>query len=103
MYTKVNYKDKEYELKLIARRAVDFEEELGQNPLFLFCEGIPKLKDLLLLFKYCFPEEVDVDVYDFYDEWSSNGHSFNELVKVGVEIYKSSGFLKKPEENDSKN
>lgn len=101
MYTKVNYKGKEYELKLTARRAVDFEEELGQNPLFLFYSGIPKLKDLLLLFKYCFPEEVDA--YDFYDEWISNGHSFNELVKVGMEIYRTSGFLKKSEENDSKN
>lgn len=98
MYTHIKIDEKEIELKLTARRAVELEEELGNTVLTMFLTGMPKLKDLLTLIKYSSNIE---DEYAFYDKWTEDGKTYTELVKVGMDVLRTSGFIRKS--NDSKN
>lgn len=98
MYTHIKIDNKEIELKLTARNAVDLEDALGGTVLTMFLSGMPKLKDLLTLIKYSSNIE---DEYDFYDKWIAEGKTYTELVKVGMDILRTSGFIRKSD--DSKN
>lgn len=99
-----------FKLRLDAKRIVELEDKLGgKSPLSILAvvqeNKLPSLKDLLLVlhlslqpYHHGFTLEK---VYELYDNFTEEGHTFNEFLQVIIEVYKSSGLI--PKEVNEKN
>lgn len=110
LFTEWKVKDKEYKLRLNARAIVELEKHLGTNPLNKFIEvandgTIPALGfiiDVLHAAMTAYNHGITVDdVYDIYDEFVDEGKTLTDLIQVLMEVFKTSGFIKEPKEEET--
>lgn len=104
--------DKEYNCKLNTKACVQAERRLGKNPLNIFTEleegEVPSLEEMLIIFHEALSSlnhgiSTD-DVFDLYDNYLEDGHSFIDFVNFVTELFKEAGFIKAEEEtNNEKN
>ena len=92
MIIKIN--DETKELRLTIAGAMKLEDELGYNPLLVFAEPMPKIKDMRKIFKVA--GGTDEDFENFF-----NDHTLKDLLKLSLDIFKDAGLIKK--EKDEKN
>lgn len=110
MFTTFTVKDTNYKLRLDAKACVSLEDRLGTNPLNVIIQMIqgntikmPSLKVLLTIIHealqpYNHGISMD-DVYAIYDDYIADGHAMADLIPVILDIFKTSGFIKKPAED----
>lgn len=112
LYTTVTIDNKEYKCRLTTKSLVDLEKKLNGNPLSIFLNitnnELPKLADLLLVFHaslQSYNHGVSLDeVYNIYDKYIDEGHTFMDFIPVIMEIYKVSGlFQEEAKEETEKN
>lgn len=109
LYTTFTVGDTEYKCRLNTKNLIDLEKKLGGNPLTVFLNisnnELPKLADLLLIFhcslqSYNHGISLD-DVYNIYDKYIEEGHTFMDFIPVIMDIYKVSGLFQEQEQEDA--
>jgi hypothetical protein len=87
----------EYHLKLTTANAVKLEEQLGTDLL----SGLEKLTEIRTLAKYYFAAGVSLndnintidDVYQLFDDYITDGGTYDTLQRLVLDILLSSGIL----------
>lgn len=113
----ITINDNEYVMNLNTKAMVEAEDRMNKS-LFLYIHPmlkepmeLPLLKDSLIIFhqalvQYQHGISLD-DVYDLYDKYLKEGHTYSNFVEQIVELLRDSGMLpnsdEEAEEEDSKN
>lgn len=104
----ISIKDKDYNCSLTTKATVNAEDRIGQNLLNLFIdaskEKLPSLKDLLIIFheslsRYQHGIKFD-DVYNLYDDYIEDGHTYTDFLLVITDIMKDGGLISEPKEEE---
>lgn len=109
MYYTFEVNGETYRLKLATKDLLDIEKKLGMNPVMLFGNGnrIPTITELITIIACSFNKYnhgiSENDTLDIIDKWLDSGHTFEDMIKVVVEIYKVSGLYKEKKEENEKN
>lgn len=98
----IKIKEKEYYLRVTTRSEIEMEKKLGSNPINVFMaiqdNRIPALGDLLIILHGCLvPLNSGIsleDTYDMYDQYIEEGHNIVDLIKIIVDTFEDSGFIK---------
>ena len=108
LYVDFTAGNKDYKLRLNTRSTINLEKQLGCNPLAIFGAGdtIPTITVMVQIL-YASLQQLNhgitlEDAYDVFDTWLAEGHTAVDFIPVILEIYKSSGLIRK-EENAEKN
>lgn len=108
MYVDFTAGDKEYKLRLTTRDIVALEKQLGCNPLAIFGNGdvLPTLTTLVQVLHASLQSMQHGitmnDAYTIFDNYLED-HAMTDFLPVVVEIYKTSGLIKKSEIDAEKN
>jgi len=99
--------DKEYQLKLTMRAMKELEVKLGRSPMQLFDKGTFATTEDLMTVIHCaiksnHQDITEDDIYDLVDNWIEDGNTYQDLVPLIIDVYKTSGIINN-EEEESKN
>lgn len=105
--------DTEYKCKINTKALVSLEKTLGTNPINIFMNmgndknfELPRMEDMLAIFHEsltAFNHGISKeDVYDIYDKYVEDGHSFVDFTNEIIEIFNVSGLIPKKETKKSK-
>lgn len=99
--------DKSYKLRLTTRAIMNLEKKIGINPLMIFGakgEEVPTVSTMIqVLFNALEPLNHGIGEAEaclIFDRWLEDGHTVTDFVNVILEVYKVSGILKAPEEDE---
>ena len=103
-FTTLTVGDKEYKLRLTASAIMSIEKKLDK-PLFTALENIQE--DMVgtvigILWGALQPLNSNMStekVYELFDDYIDEGNSIEDLMQVIDELFKSSGFFKKGQED----
>lgn len=98
--------DKTYELRLTTRSLVSLEEKLGFNPLYLFGDNgdtLPSIQNMIYVLHAALQSanhgiSLD-DTYDIFDKYLEE-HSQLDFINVLMDVYKASGLINEPTEEE---
>lgn len=93
-YTTITIGEKEVKLKLTLAAACDLEDKIGKNPLLIFADAMPRLRDLCQVLVSAGATDEQVA------EWIEEGHTFNDLSKVAIDLFKSTGLINTKREDE---
>ena len=94
-YTTITVGEKEVKLKLTLAAACQLEDKLNKNPLLIFAADMPRLRDVCQLVISAGATE------DQIAQWMDEGHSFNDLIKLALDIFKATGLISANEEKNA--
>lgn len=109
LYSIWTVKNNDYKCALTSRACIDAEKKLGKSLLSVLTSmandatALPPLGDLLTILhaslqKYEHGIKME-GVYELYDAWIDEGHSYIDLIPIVIEIYQASGLIPKEEKN----
>ena len=105
-YVAFNVGDKELKLKLDAKNTVALERVVGTNPLnelMKVANGQLPTLDFAITTLHASLQKLEHGytlnkVYDLYDEYVEDGHSFVDLIPVLMDVFKAAGFIPQDDE-----
>lgn len=106
MYVDFTAGNKDYRLRLSTRNTIMLEKQLGCNPLAIFGDGdtIPTITQMVnILYASLIQYNHGItlnDAYDIFDAYLADGHAATDFLQVIIDIYKTSGLIKKEEANE---
>lgn len=107
---RLTIKDKDYELKMTTRNALELEKKLGFNPVNIFLrmyktEELPPLDQVLTMFHYCLLKMNHGmsfnDTLDLYDDYVMEGGNIGSLIEVIVKVFQEAGILSEGNEGNA--
>jgi len=101
MYVDFHAGNKDYKLRLSTRNIAMLEKQLGCNPLAIFGNGesLPTVTTMVQIL-YCSLVQLNHGIsldeaYDIFDAWLADGNTATDFIYVILEVYKTSGLIKK--------
>ena len=100
----ITIKDKDYDLRMTTRNALELEKKLGFNPVNVFVrmyktEELPPLDQVLTMFHYCLLKMNHgisfSETLDLYDDYIMEGGSIASMIEVIVGVFQEAGILAK--------
>lgn len=101
IYETITIDGAEYKLRITARSLVEEEKRTGKNPLSVLTSmtpgNIPEIQDILTLFYAALkPLNANItydNVFDLYEKFLDDGHTYVEFIEVIMDSLKASGFI----------
>jgi hypothetical protein len=114
LYTTITIKNRDYKARITAKACVDLEKKLGTNPLNIFIGmaqsdelKLPSLNEILIIIHaslQAYEHKITMDdVYELYDNFIEEGHTYTDLMPIIFDIYKVSGLIPEEVEFEAKN
>lgn len=111
-YITLSIGNMDYKLRMTTRSMCELEKKLGRNPIDILIETtqnrLPKTTDLVFILHsalqpYSHNIKID-DVYDLFDEYIADGHTYMDFINVVIELFKVSGVIRdEKDEGESPN
>lgn len=110
-YTTLTIGEKEYKLRINTRAMCDLEKRIGRNLLDVILDmannKMPETCELVAILHaslqaYHHGIKFD-DVYDIFDEYIADGHTYIEFIEVVSEIFEVSGIIQKEATEEGEN